>query len=54
MNGVYCPRQCDKPRYLATTSDLLKKAQEITKGTKVGVMSPTGRIAKRAGGGGKK
>lgn len=44
----------DKPRYLATSSDLLKKAQEITKGTKVGVMGPTGRIAKRAGGGGKK
>lgn len=44
----------DKPRYLATTSDLLKKAQEITKGTKVGVMGPTGRIAKRAGGGGRK
>lgn len=44
----------DKPRYLATTSDLLKKAQELTKGTKVGVMGPTGRIAKRAGGGGRK
>ncbi len=43
----------DKPRYLATTSDLLKKAQEVTKGTKVGVMGPTGRIAKRAGGGGR-
>lgn len=41
----------DKPRYLATTSDLLKKAREIAKGTKVGVMGPTGRIAKRAGGG---
>ena len=44
----------DQPRYLATTSDLLKKAQELTKGTKVGVMGPTGRIAKRAGGGGRK
>jgi hypothetical protein len=44
----------DKPRYLATTSELVKKAQEITKGTKVGVMGPTGRIAKRAGGGGRK
>jgi len=44
----------DKPRYLATTSELLKKAQEITKGSKVGVMGPTGRIAKRAGGGGRR
>ncbi len=43
-----------KRRYLATTSDLLKKAQEITNGTKVGVMGPTGRIPKRVGGGGKK
>ena len=41
----------DKPRYLATTSKLRKKAQEITKGTKVGVMA--GRIAKQAGGGGR-
>ena len=44
----------DKPRYLATTSDLLNAAKEITKGTQVGVMGPTGHIAKRAGGGGKK
>ena len=44
----------DKPRYLATTSDLLKTAKEIAKGTQVDVMGPTGRIAKRAGGGGKK
>lgn len=43
-----------KPRYLATTSDMLKKAEEITKGTKVGVMGPTGRIVKRAGGGSRK
>ena len=42
-----------KPRYLATTSQLLDKAKEITKGTKVGVMGPTGHIAKRAGGGGR-
>jgi len=41
----------DKPRYLATTSDLLKKALEVAKGTGVGVMGPTGHIAKRAGGG---
>lgn len=39
-----------KPRYLATTSALTKKAKEMTKGTQVGVMGPTGRIAKRAGG----
>ena len=43
-----------KPRYLATKSELVKKALEITKGTKVGVMGPTGHIAKRAGGGKKK
>jgi len=43
-----------KPRYLATSSDLLRKAQEIARGTKVGVMGPTGRIVKRAGGGGRK
>jgi hypothetical protein len=41
----------DKPRYLATPSDLLKKALDLTEGTGVGVMGPTGRIAKRAGGG---
>jgi len=43
----------DKPCYFATTSELLQKAQEITKGTKVGVMGPAGRIVKRAGGGGR-
>ena len=43
-----------KPRYLATTSDQLKKALEITKSTKVGVMGPTGRIVKRARGGGRR
>ena len=43
-----------KPRYLATTSDMVPKAKKISKGTKVGVMGPTGRIAKRAGGRGKK
>ncbi len=43
-----------KPRYLATSSDQLKKALEITKGTKVGVIGRTGRIAKRAGGGKRK
>ena len=39
-----------KPRYLATTSDLLDDALALTKGTKIGVMGPTGHIAKRAGG----
>ena len=43
-----------KPRYLATTPDKVKKAKDITKGTKVGVMGPTGRILKRAGGGRRK
>jgi len=43
-----------KPRYLATTSDMLKKAKDIAKGTKVGVMGPTGHIVKRAGGGSRK
>ena len=43
-----------KPRYLATTSEMLKKAKEITKGTQVGVMGPTGHIIKRAGGGRKR
>jgi hypothetical protein len=43
-----------KPRYLATSSDMIEKAKEITQGTKVGVMGPTGKIAKRAGDGGKK
>lgn len=40
-----------KPRYLATTSELVPLALEITEGTSVGVMGPTGHIAKRAGGG---
>ncbi len=39
-----------KPKYLATIPELVKKAKEITKGTKVGVMGPTGGIKKRAGG----
>ena len=37
-----------KPRYLATTPKLVPKALEITKGTKIGVMGPTGNIKKRA------
>ena len=39
-----------KPKYIATTPELVKKAKEITSGTKVGVMGATGRIKKRAGG----
>lgn len=39
-----------KPKYLATTPELVKKAKEITKGTKIGVMGPTGHIKKRASG----
>lgn len=40
-----------KPRYLATTPDLVETAKDVTRGTKVGVMRSTGHIAKRAGGG---
>ena len=40
-----------KPRYVAVPSDLIEKAKQMTKGTQVGVMGPTGHIAKRAGGG---
>ena len=42
-----------KPRYIATKSTMLKQARQMTQGTKIGVMGPTGRIAKRAGGGGR-
>lgn len=37
-----------KPKYIATPPELVGKAKEITKGTGVGVMGPTGRIKKRA------
>lgn len=40
----------DRPRYLATTTGLVNKAKELTQGTKIGVMGPTGTIRKRAGG----
>ena len=43
-----------KPRYLATTKEMIDVALEITEGTKVGVMGPTGLIKKRAGGGRRK
>ena len=39
----------DKARYLAVTPDIVKAALELTKGKGVGVMSPTGRIIKKAG-----
>jgi len=43
-------KRFQKPRYIATTSNLVKKAKEITKGTGIGVMGPTGNIRKKAGG----
>lgn len=43
-----------KPRYLGVTSELVPEAKKLTKGTGIGVMAPTGRIAKRAGGRGRK
>lgn len=39
-----------KPKYIATSSDLVKKAKGITKGTGIGVMGPIGTIRKKAGG----
>ncbi len=43
-----------KPRYIATESDKIAKALEVTENTSIGVMGPTGHIHKRAGGGKKK
>ena len=37
-----------KPRYIATTPKLVSKAKEVTKNTKIGVMSSGGSIRKRA------
>jgi Holliday junction resolvasome RuvABC endonuclease subunit len=37
-----------KPRYLAVNKPNIKNALDVTKGTGVGVMGPTGRIIKRA------
>ncbi len=37
-----------KPRYLAVNKPNIENALQITKGTGVGVMGPTGRIIKRA------
>ncbi|MFQ5899897.1 MAG: hypothetical protein ACE5JN_16860 [Candidatus Methylomirabilia bacterium] len=46
-------RGVQKPRYLATSSEMVKTAMDLTKGTKIGVMGPTGHIRKRASGGGR-
>ena len=43
-------KRYQKPRYIATTPELVEKAKEITKGTGIGVMGPTGTIRKKAGG----
>jgi hypothetical protein len=37
-----------KPRYLAVNKPNIKNALDVTKGTGVGVIGPTGRIIKRA------
>jgi glutathione synthase/RimK-type ligase-like ATP-grasp enzyme len=37
-----------KPRYLAVNEANIENALEVTEGTGVGVMGPTGRIIKRA------
>jgi hypothetical protein len=37
-----------KPKYLATSTELIDKAKNITKGTGIGVMGPTGVIKKKA------
>lgn len=39
-----------KPRYIATPSQLIKKAKKVTERTGIGIMSPTGTIRKKAGG----
>lgn len=43
-------KRFQKPKYIATTPDLVKKAKEVAKGTGIGVMGPTGTIRKKAGG----
>lgn len=43
-------KRYQKPKYIATTTDLIKKAKEVTKGTGIGVMGPTGTIRKKDGG----
>ena len=41
-------KRFQKPKYIATTPDLVKKAKEVTKGTGIGVMGPKGTIEKKA------
>ncbi len=43
-----------KPRYIATTPDLMPEARELTDGTGIGLMNSRGNIVKRAGGGKRK
>lgn len=43
-------KRFQKPKYIAITPNLVKKAKEVTKGTGIGVMGPTGTIRKKAGG----
>jgi len=42
-------KRFQKPKYIATTPNLVKKAKEATKGTGIGVMGPKGTIRKKAG-----
>ncbi len=43
-------KRFQKPKYIATTPDLVRKAKDVTKGTGIGVMGPKGTIKKKAGG----
>ncbi len=46
--GIRQVIRSQKPRYLAVNNPNIINALEVTKGTGVGVMGPTGRIIKRA------
>ena len=46
--GMRQVARSQKPRYLAVSISLVKKALEATENTGIGVMSETGRIVKRA------
>ena len=48
FQGLQQVIRSQKPRYLAVNKPNIKNALEITKGTGVGVMGPTGRIIKKA------
>ncbi|MCM8774517.1 MAG: hypothetical protein NC820_07285 [Candidatus Omnitrophica bacterium] len=48
VQGLRQVIRSQKPRYLAVNKPNIKNALEITKGTGVGVIGPTGRIIKRA------